>query len=61
MHRQDEILGLITWGELLDTCEANHGNTDSETIWKVYHELLEIKLTDAREILKQVLKYRKDV
>ena len=52
----DDLLGGITFGELIDTVSANEANSDEKTIKKVYKEILKMKLEDAEYELKKNIK-----
>lgn len=51
-HTKDSILDGIDFEELITTIQCNEKEVRAETVNKVFEEILEIKLEDAREVLK---------
>jgi len=53
----DEILGNITIGELIDTLQSNEPTINEKIVMKVYKEILDYKLEDAKDELKHYMKF----
>jgi len=53
----DEILGNITIGELIDTLVSNEPTINEKIVMKVYKEILDYKLQDAEDELKHYMKF----
>jgi len=56
---KDSILEGIDFEELITTIQSNESEITDRTIIKVYDEILQAKLEDARHILKENIEYIK--
>ena len=57
---QDNILEGITFDELITTIQCNEAEVTTETIKKVFDEILNNRLEDARYTLAENIKFIKE-
>jgi len=55
-HPDDDLLKGITFQELIDTVYSNEKVVDEKSVWKVFNELVKVKLEDAKSELKSDIK-----
>ena len=56
MHQKDDLLGGITFEELITTIQSNESVVNEKVVKKVYKEILKANLDDAEYELKQNMK-----
>ncbi len=52
-HQMDDLLSGFTFGELIETLQSNEAIIDERSVRKVFKELLNFRLEDARYELKK--------
>lgn len=56
-NRNDSILPGITFDELIPTLQSNESTIDEAAVTRVFNEILELQLQDARFMLKENMKF----